>query len=357
MSTDRRRWRRRSCRPTATSTRRRSRRRSPAARACAARGSASTPRSRRSPSTGGAAPPSTPPPATRSSARCVVNAAGMWGMEVGRMVGVRVPAVAVEHQYLLSGPIDGYTPVELGRMPTMRDPDHLVYYKPDGPGPAGRRLRARHDRRSASTRHPVAVPAPAVRPELRPLRAARRARHQAHAGARAGRHPHADQRPDPLLGRRRLRDGPGARARQLLRRHRLPVRHRRRRRGGQDDGRVDPRGPAVARPVAARRAPLLVPPHDAPLHGAAHGRAVRPPLQARRAGLRAGHARAASGAARCTTRSRARARCSARVADGSARTGSRPPASSRSTSRRSAGRNWFDARRREALARSATAWR
>ncbi|MGB8858519.1 MAG: FAD-dependent oxidoreductase, partial [Ilumatobacteraceae bacterium] len=64
----------------------------------------------------------------------VVNAAGMWGMEVGRLVGARVPAVSVEHQYLLSGPIEGYTPVELGRMPTMRDPDHLVYYKPDGPG-------------------------------------------------------------------------------------------------------------------------------------------------------------------------------------------------------------------------------
>jgi sarcosine dehydrogenase len=64
----------------------------------------------------------------------VVNAAGMWGMEVGRMAGVRVPAVAVEHQYMLSGPIDGYTPAELGRMPTMRDPDLLVYYKPDGPG-------------------------------------------------------------------------------------------------------------------------------------------------------------------------------------------------------------------------------
>lgn len=64
----------------------------------------------------------------------VVNAAGMWGMEVGRMVGARVPAVAVEHQYLLSGPISEFTPAELGRMPTMRDPDHLVYYKPDGPG-------------------------------------------------------------------------------------------------------------------------------------------------------------------------------------------------------------------------------
>ena len=64
----------------------------------------------------------------------LVNAAGMWGMQVGAMAGVRIPAVAVEHQYLLSGPIEGYTPVELGAMPTMRDPDHLVYYKPDGPG-------------------------------------------------------------------------------------------------------------------------------------------------------------------------------------------------------------------------------
>jgi 4-methylaminobutanoate oxidase (formaldehyde-forming) len=73
---------------------------------------------------------------TESSIECemVVNAAGMWGMEVGKLVGARVPAVAVEHQYLLSGPIEGYTPVELGKMPTMRDPDHLVYYKPDGPG-------------------------------------------------------------------------------------------------------------------------------------------------------------------------------------------------------------------------------
>ncbi len=73
---------------------------------------------------------------TESAIECemVVNAAGMWGMEVGKLVGARVPAVAVEHQYLLSGPIEGYTPLELGQMPTMRDPDHLVYYKPDGPG-------------------------------------------------------------------------------------------------------------------------------------------------------------------------------------------------------------------------------
>ncbi|MFM8836305.1 MAG: NAD(P)/FAD-dependent oxidoreductase, partial [Actinomycetota bacterium] len=71
---------------------------------------------------------------SRIACEMVVNAAGMWGMDVGRMAGARVPAVAVEHQYMLSGPIEGWTPVELGKLPTMRDPDHLVYYKPDGPG-------------------------------------------------------------------------------------------------------------------------------------------------------------------------------------------------------------------------------
>ena len=50
------------------------------------------------------------------------------------MAGVRIPAVAVEHQYVLTGPIPDVTPAELRKMPTMRDPDLLVYYKPDGPG-------------------------------------------------------------------------------------------------------------------------------------------------------------------------------------------------------------------------------
>ena len=110
------------------------------------------------------------------------------------MAGARVPAVAVEHQYLLSGPIDGYTPVELGRMPTMRDPDHLVYYKPDGPG----LLVGGYEPDTVAFGVDGEIPSPFRRrlfdAELRPLRPARRARRQAHAGARAGRHPHAGQR-------------------------------------------------------------------------------------------------------------------------------------------------------------------
>ena len=60
-------------------------------------------------------------------AETVVNAAGMWSRELGRMVGVRVPTVALEHQYIVTEPIP-----DLPRgMPTVRDPDLLTYWKPD----------------------------------------------------------------------------------------------------------------------------------------------------------------------------------------------------------------------------------
>ena len=35
-------------------------------------------------------------------AECVINAAGMWGREIAAMVGTRVPACAVEHQYFVT---------------------------------------------------------------------------------------------------------------------------------------------------------------------------------------------------------------------------------------------------------------
>ena len=57
----------------------------------------------------------------------LVNAAGMWGREIGQMTGTRVPALALEHQYLVTDPI----PDMPKNMPTLRDPDLLVYYKPE----------------------------------------------------------------------------------------------------------------------------------------------------------------------------------------------------------------------------------
>jgi 4-methylaminobutanoate oxidase (formaldehyde-forming) len=57
----------------------------------------------------------------------VVNAAGMWARELGLMMGVRVPSIAVEHQYLITDPIADLP----NAMPTFRDPDLRVYYKPE----------------------------------------------------------------------------------------------------------------------------------------------------------------------------------------------------------------------------------
>jgi glycine cleavage system T protein len=55
----------------------------------------------------------------------VVNAAGMYAPEIARMVGVTIPLVPMAHQYLTTKPIEGVHP----RMPTLRDPDHLVYFR------------------------------------------------------------------------------------------------------------------------------------------------------------------------------------------------------------------------------------
>lgn len=63
-------------------------------------------------------------------AETVTLAAGMWSRELGSKLGVPVPACAVEHQYIVTEPIPGFPP----DLPTLRDPDRLVYYKPDAGG-------------------------------------------------------------------------------------------------------------------------------------------------------------------------------------------------------------------------------
>jgi 4-methylaminobutanoate oxidase (formaldehyde-forming) len=55
----------------------------------------------------------------------VVNAAGIWAPEIGKMVGVPIPIIPMEHQYIITKPIEG---VPRG-MTTMRDPDLLVYFR------------------------------------------------------------------------------------------------------------------------------------------------------------------------------------------------------------------------------------
>ncbi|HEX2707407.1 MAG TPA: FAD-dependent oxidoreductase [Solirubrobacterales bacterium] len=64
-------------------------------------------------------------------AEVVVDAGGMYAAEIARMAGVRVPLIPMSHQYLVTQPFrerDG------GHLPTLRDPDLLVYYREDGGG-------------------------------------------------------------------------------------------------------------------------------------------------------------------------------------------------------------------------------
>lgn len=56
----------------------------------------------------------------------VVNCAGMWGHEVGRMLGTNVPLQACEHFYIVTDSIPGLT-----QLPVLRVPDECAYYKED----------------------------------------------------------------------------------------------------------------------------------------------------------------------------------------------------------------------------------
>ncbi len=59
--------------------------------------------------------------------RCelVVNCAGQWARQFGRLAGVNVPLFPAEHFYIVTDRIDGVHPM----LPVMRDPDGFIYYK------------------------------------------------------------------------------------------------------------------------------------------------------------------------------------------------------------------------------------
>jgi 4-methylaminobutanoate oxidase (formaldehyde-forming) len=60
----------------------------------------------------------------------VVNATGMWGRQTARLAAADLAVGAVEHQYVVTGPLDGLP----ARLPTLRDPDGRFYLKPEGAG-------------------------------------------------------------------------------------------------------------------------------------------------------------------------------------------------------------------------------
>ena len=59
--------------------------------------------------------------------RCeiLVNCAGQWARQFGRLAGVNVPLYSAEHFYIVTDCIEGVHPM----LPVMRDPDGFIYYK------------------------------------------------------------------------------------------------------------------------------------------------------------------------------------------------------------------------------------
>ena len=55
----------------------------------------------------------------------IVNCGGQWARDIGAMAGVSVPLVSMQHQYIVTEQIEGITDT----LPTLRDPDRLVYFK------------------------------------------------------------------------------------------------------------------------------------------------------------------------------------------------------------------------------------
>ena len=55
----------------------------------------------------------------------VVNCAGQWARQLGKLAGVTVPLFSAEHFYIVTRKIEGVTP----NLPVLRDPDGYIYYK------------------------------------------------------------------------------------------------------------------------------------------------------------------------------------------------------------------------------------
>jgi 4-methylaminobutanoate oxidase (formaldehyde-forming) len=64
-------------------------------------------------------------PQGKITCEAAIICAGQWTRSLCAGIGVNVPLVSIEHQYMITEPIPGVTPT----LPTLRDPDRLTYYK------------------------------------------------------------------------------------------------------------------------------------------------------------------------------------------------------------------------------------
>jgi len=58
----------------------------------------------------------------------VVVATGIWSPHIGRMVGVSIPLMPMQHQWVMTEPLRELA----GAVPNLRDPDKLIYFRQEG---------------------------------------------------------------------------------------------------------------------------------------------------------------------------------------------------------------------------------
>ncbi len=71
------------------------------------------------------------------TAQHIVNAAGTWGWEIGRMMGLNIPSVPVLHQYLVTDTIPDVAQrqaTDLPELPIIRDPEESWYVRQERDG-------------------------------------------------------------------------------------------------------------------------------------------------------------------------------------------------------------------------------
>ena len=66
-------------------------------------------------------------------AEIVVNAAGEWAKQIGHMVGVDLPIVPLEHQFLVTEPVEELSSLEV-ELPVLRDSAASFYVREEGGG-------------------------------------------------------------------------------------------------------------------------------------------------------------------------------------------------------------------------------
>ena len=114
----------------------------------------------------------------------VVNAGGLWAREVGRMVGLELPVLAMEHQYLITEDMPEVARSRSTEMLHAIDFEGEIYMRQERKRHAARHLRASR-RAVVGARDAVGLRPRAAAARPRPHRAVARGRLPAFPGARA----------------------------------------------------------------------------------------------------------------------------------------------------------------------------